>query len=243
MKHVIVTTSWDDGHILDLRLADLLKKYGIKGTFYISPEDREIETNKRLNPSQIKKLARDFEIGSHTMTHPVLTKLTDAEIKDELRSCKQYLQELTGQPIKSFCYPRGMYDASIVKLVKAAGHTYARTTKNYEIGTPKNWLEAGPSIEVHRMALPRLHEEVKDVYEYSSRDLTRTMRNLGWKQRAMDMFDHVVRQGGIFHLWGHSWVIENEGKWQQLEEVLRYISARKGISYVTNGELVKEPKR
>jgi len=36
MKKVIVTTSWDDGHLLDLRLAQLLQDAGLKGTFYIS---------------------------------------------------------------------------------------------------------------------------------------------------------------------------------------------------------------
>jgi hypothetical protein len=36
---IYVTTSWDDGHKLDMKLAVLLKKYGIKGTFYICPNE------------------------------------------------------------------------------------------------------------------------------------------------------------------------------------------------------------
>ena len=30
-----ITTSWDDGHPLDLRVAELLAKYGLQGTFYV----------------------------------------------------------------------------------------------------------------------------------------------------------------------------------------------------------------
>ena len=31
----LVTTSWDDGHPLDIRLAEMLARYGVLGTFYI----------------------------------------------------------------------------------------------------------------------------------------------------------------------------------------------------------------
>ena len=48
MKKIVVTTSWDDGHILDLKLSNLLTKYNIKGTFYLSPKDREIKEKDRL---------------------------------------------------------------------------------------------------------------------------------------------------------------------------------------------------
>ncbi len=42
----IVTTSWDDGHKLDLKLAHLLQKYNMPATFYVSPECREF--SKRI---------------------------------------------------------------------------------------------------------------------------------------------------------------------------------------------------
>ena len=38
---VIVTTSWDDGHPLDLKVADILSEFGIQGTFYVAPYNRE----------------------------------------------------------------------------------------------------------------------------------------------------------------------------------------------------------
>src|SRR5207237_6708341 len=72
-KMIYVTTSWDDGHKLDVRLAALLKKYGIKGTFYICPQDQEFKDEDLLSPQDILSISQDFEIGGHTITHPHLT--------------------------------------------------------------------------------------------------------------------------------------------------------------------------
>ena len=79
-KKLLVTTSWDDGHKLDIRLAALLKKYGIKGTFYICPQDHEFKNEDLLSTQDILTISKDFEIGGHTITHPYLTKITIAQI-------------------------------------------------------------------------------------------------------------------------------------------------------------------
>ena len=93
-KQIIVTTSWDDGHKLDLKLAKLLKKYGIRGTFYISPKNREFREEDLLSDEEIIKLDRDFEIGAHTMTHPRLTKISEREAFNEIIDSKKYLENL-----------------------------------------------------------------------------------------------------------------------------------------------------
>ncbi len=85
MKKVIVTTSWDDGHKLDIRLALLLKKYGIKGTFYVSPENHEFKKADRLTKAMIKTISNNFEIGAHTMTHPHLSKISLEHANSEIK--------------------------------------------------------------------------------------------------------------------------------------------------------------
>ena len=55
---------------------------------------------------------------------------------------------------------------------------------------------------------------------------------------AKRMFDRVARDGGVWHLWGHSWEVEQQGMWDQLEEVFRYIAGRGHVTYCTNGELI-----
>src|SRR3990172_9671589 len=102
MKQIIVTTSWDDGHIHDHKLARLLKKYSVKGTFYIPPRNREFPRSELLTDSQILKLSKDFEIGGHTMTHPVLTKISLAEAEKEIIEGKQYLNKFIYRKLINF---------------------------------------------------------------------------------------------------------------------------------------------
>jgi peptidoglycan/xylan/chitin deacetylase (PgdA/CDA1 family) len=43
MDKAVVTTSWDDGHPLDLKLAELLKKYDVPATLYMPMDNPERE--------------------------------------------------------------------------------------------------------------------------------------------------------------------------------------------------------
>ena len=61
------------------------------------------------------------------------------------------------------------------------------------------------------------------------------MRN--WDDLAIDMFELIRARGGVFHLWGHSWEIDEQGDWDRLERVLRHVSGRQDVRYVTNGDL------
>src|SRR5215469_1471877 len=110
MKKVIVTTSWDDGHKLDIKLAKLLKKYGIKGTFYVSPKNHELSKKDRLSNAEIKSLSKDFEIGAHTMTHPHLTRIAPDKAFQEIKESKEYLESIIDKKVNSFCYPYGDFN-------------------------------------------------------------------------------------------------------------------------------------
>src|SRR5689334_11751921 len=80
MKQTYITTSWDDGHQLDLRVAELLTKYRLHGTFYI-PKAAE---NGTMKAAQVRELSRAFEIGAHTLHHVVLTSTTDQQAWQEI---------------------------------------------------------------------------------------------------------------------------------------------------------------
>jgi len=142
----MVTTSWDDGHKLDLKLAKLLKKYGIRGTFYISPKNREFREEDFLSDDEIIKLNRDFEIGAHTMTHPRLTKISETEAFNEIIDSKKYLEDLIREEVQCFCYPGGAYNKKIKELVKRAGFIGARTTERPFTTIPGDLFELGTTI-------------------------------------------------------------------------------------------------
>jgi len=54
----------------------------------------------------------------------------------------------------------------------------------------------------------------------------------------MCLFDDVMKYGGIWHLYGHSWEIENLGLWKQVSNLLDYVCKRRDVMYATNGHVV-----
>jgi len=59
-----------------------------------------------------------------------------------------------------------------------------------------------------------------------------------WLNLGKGLFDSVLENGGIWHLYGHSQEIEDLGLWKELEEILDYVAKRKGVTYLPNWELI-----
>ena len=241
-KQVIITTSWDDGHKLDLKLANLLKNYNIKGTFYISPQNREFKKQDLLTDKEIIELSKDFEIGAHTMTHLRLTKVSEEAFKEIIES-KKYLENLTKKKIECFCYPGGKYNNEIKELVKKAGFVYARTMRRFIFNFPKHLLSSGTTLEAYRNSLITLPIDSIKILRFSKFNPIEFFKNLNWEHLAKKMFDYIMKNGEVYHLWGHSWVIEKCNSWDKLERVLDYISKKKDVKYLTNFEIVGELRK
>ena len=79
-RQFALTTSWDDGYPLDLRVAELLVKYGLQGTFYIPSETG----HPILRDEQVSELAKAFEVGAHTLHHVDLTPCRTPRRKTKL---------------------------------------------------------------------------------------------------------------------------------------------------------------
>lgn len=105
MSKLIVTTSWDDGSKLDLKLAELLEKYGVKGTFYIP----KAHLDDPLGRDDLRVLDKVHEVGAHTLNHVDLTKASLLQAKEEIGGIKAYLEDILGHTIYMFCYPYGKY--------------------------------------------------------------------------------------------------------------------------------------
>jgi peptidoglycan/xylan/chitin deacetylase (PgdA/CDA1 family) len=71
--------------------------------------------------------AHGWEIGSHTHTHPRLTRLAPAELSTELKRSRALLEEWLGLPCRSLAYPYGDVSASVAKAARDAGYTAAAT--------------------------------------------------------------------------------------------------------------------
>ena len=232
-KRVVVTTSWDDGHRLDPKLAALLAAHGIAGTFYISPRNIEFDPRDRLGPQGIRELAEQFEIGGHTLSHQRLPLIADSAAEVEIRAGKTEVEDVIGAPVTTFCYPRGEYTPAHVRMVRQAGFALARTVHRHALD-PGDPLEARTTVNAyaHRVDAPAV------LRLAGPRPCDAIRMYLRWDDFAIAWFDKCVREGGVFHLWGHSWEVDARGDWQRLERVLQYISRRPGVEYVANGALV-----
>lgn len=232
-RPVMVTTSWDDGHELDAKLASELDGLGFAGTFYISPQSAEIPAEKRIRGAALRELSQRFEMGSHTLTHPHLTRLSLADAAREIRLGNEALQDTIGQPVTSFCYPYGAYRAQHVELVRAAGFLVARTIRRFCTEASADPLQMGTTTHAARYRA--------DGWPAVRR--SRTIRQAcamwgNWDFLARQMFQEARAGGGVFHLWGHSWEIEENNDWSRLRELLRYITDH-DVTFVTNGELIE----
>ncbi len=240
-----VTTSWDDGDILDKRLSDLLEVYGIKGTFYIPKNYRE----ESISVEVIRNISKVNEIGAHTTTHPDLRKITPYEQKNEIEENKKWLEEILNTKIKMFCYPSGFYNTSAIEAVKKAGFLGARTTNLGSMISPSNPYLMGTTIQVYPFPFRKINNKqyywrkLLQPYMQRAPELRKlgvsTLSMYSWLSMAKATFDTALKNGEVFHLWGHSWEIEKYDMWDELEKFLQYIRNRKNCSYLTNGELLK----
>jgi len=83
-------------------------------------------THRFLSREEVAALAQGglIEIGSHTMTHPVLSECSAAAQRGEIEQSKARLEEALGHPVTSFAYPYGKpshYTAETVAIVREAG--------------------------------------------------------------------------------------------------------------------------
>ncbi len=78
---------------------------------------------------QVRELsAAGHEIGSHTMTHPILPRCQSEQIEHEIAESRRVIEARLDAPVRSFCYPNGDSDARAVEAVKRAGYRNAVTT-------------------------------------------------------------------------------------------------------------------
>jgi peptidoglycan/xylan/chitin deacetylase (PgdA/CDA1 family) len=117
-------------------------------------------THRTLSREEVLTLGRGelIEIGSHTVTHPLLSALSPTAQREEIQRSKAELEQVVGRPVSSFSYPYGDYTADTILLVREAGFACACTTDATVIG---------PGAD--RFQLPRIMVENWDGDEFARR--------------------------------------------------------------------------
>lgn len=130
---------------------------GVERARWLDLLEKKLETNHTKNipaimirSSQVRELLNcGIIVGSHTMTHPNLCKISDEDAWEELKTSKQELEKLTGIEIKHFSYPNPFSqphcDERVISLVRKAG---------YETAVTSLWGRCTTSVNA--FAIPRI---------------------------------------------------------------------------------------
>jgi peptidoglycan-N-acetylglucosamine deacetylase len=237
-KMVIVTTSWDDGHCNDLKVAELLDLRKLPGTFYVTSGGLGKSSN--MPATDLRELSKaGFEIGGHTVTHPILTDLDPSSLNREVVECKASLEAILSREVSSFAYPKGRFNANVVAQVKKAGFRCARGVRMLSFASDFPPFDMPVTIQAypHRWTHYCRNLLRRGEAMALARSSILIGRSTNWVQLGKALFDRALREGGAWHLLGHSWEMDTVNAWSELKKMLDYVSGREGVRYLTNGDL------
>ncbi len=124
-RHVVALT-FDAGANADAVASILatLRQYGVAATFFLTGNF------VREFPAAARSLAAAGErIGDHTISHPYLTQLTDAAVRQQITGAAQQIIAVTGKnPAPLFRFPFGDADARVIAIANQAGYVPVRWT-------------------------------------------------------------------------------------------------------------------
>lgn len=126
-KSVVIT--FDDGYEDNYSQAfPILKELNIPATVFIVTD--WVGEKNMLSWSQIQEMEKNnlITIGSHALSHDMLTMMRKHSAINEIEQSKQILEEKLNVPINFFCYPTGAHSDFIKELTKLAGYKAACAT-------------------------------------------------------------------------------------------------------------------
>ncbi|MDD5644941.1 MAG: polysaccharide deacetylase family protein [bacterium] len=137
-----VVLSFDDGYNDNyLNAVPVLREYGFSAIFFIATAyvgksnlwdvRHKSEEESMMGWDEIKRLCEQgFEIGSHTVTHADLTKLSREELIKELKVSKSVLEEKLNVEIMAVSYPFGHYNGEVMSIASEAGYSLGIATRH-----------------------------------------------------------------------------------------------------------------
>lgn len=142
-----VVLTFDDGYADNFTAAHpLLLKYKAKATLYLVAvrddgcdwsarkkahhDSGELVREPKLTDEQVREMLASgvWELGAHTLTHPLLPSLTPEERHSEISGSRQRLRETFAVSVESFAYTFGIWGEQDRAAVQEAGFTTAVTT-------------------------------------------------------------------------------------------------------------------
>ncbi|MBO5913601.1 MAG: polysaccharide deacetylase family protein [Clostridia bacterium] len=220
-KMKALTFSYDDGVDSDIRLMEIFKKNGLKGTFNLNGglmNGTAGAYSRRLLEDECKTVYADpdFEVACHAYTHPFLEKCDPAVCLDEIVSDRMKLESLFDCEVHGMAYPFGTYNDTVINCCQSAGIYYNRTvngTMNFSI--PTNWLTWHPTC----------HHVNEKIFELAEKFLNQPVTP---KEPAR-----------LFYIWGHSYEFNQRNDWDRMEQLCELLGGHDDVWYATNIEIYR----
>ena len=139
-----IALTFDDGpnEKLTPRLLDLLAQHHIHATFFVIGE------NVEQHPEIVKRAAREgHEIGNHSWSHPNLAKMSDENVRDQIKRTEEVIRGAIGARSVLLRPPYGSLNARQKHFI--------HDELGYEIVLwdvdPYDWKRPGPSVVTNRI--------------------------------------------------------------------------------------------
>ncbi len=220
------TLSYDDGITQDIRLIELLNKYGVKATFNLNSglfgekgvvaAGKKQVSHDKLKQEEISEVYQGHEIAAHGQYHECMVGMDIARCVEEVLESRKALERMEGKPITGFAYAFGAYDEVVLKAVEASGISYARTiTATHHFEIPQNFLTWDPTCHHDDEKIIALAEEfLSDQFYFS-----------------------LVTPAKLFYVWGHSYEFDQNDNWEHIEKLVSVVAGHDTVWYATNGEI------
>jgi peptidoglycan/xylan/chitin deacetylase (PgdA/CDA1 family) len=121
--------TFDDGYRDNYtNVFPVLRRYGFTATFFVITG--KVGRQGYMSWAELREMsAAGMLIESHTVTHPVLTRIPLPAVERELVQSRQALWHNLGIDARVLCYPYGTYNSSVIGAARAAGYVMAFTTR------------------------------------------------------------------------------------------------------------------
>jgi peptidoglycan/xylan/chitin deacetylase (PgdA/CDA1 family) len=100
--------------------------------FQLEVDDPKEESLQMLSWKDVREMSENsINFGTHTMTHPILTKMPLEEARKEILESKRIIEEKTGKAVSTFAYPNGEigdFNQDIKKILQESKYILACTT-------------------------------------------------------------------------------------------------------------------
>ena len=215
----VVLLSFDDGVIWDRWFAEMLNHYGIPCTFNLNSglEDFVWQCGdlpvRRLSRAEWPAVYQGHEAASHTLTHPPLTELSEAELLYQVGEDCKNLRETLGMEELGFAVPFTRCGEREIGILRRSGLVkYIRLSEEREGFAPP-----------------------EDPFHIS---VTALFNETGiWEK--IEAFEGSELPLSVFVLCGHSYEFEANGEWEHMERVLGRLMDVPGVEFMTTMEFVK----